>query len=209
MGHLVIYVKHGVNAIVSLALHAVVKMTEPMQTDQANLYEQAFESFLAENKIPFVWVDQSARPEFLGAAVKNFDFLLYPDSQYPVLVELKGRTFKGDSLAGLKGLDGWATFEDVQALSQWLGRFRCDFPAAQAFFVFAFRFANIDVETDGWGVYDYSGERYLFLAVPLEKYAAAMKIRSPKWQTVTLPADDFRHAAVPLNEIFATEDTEN
>lgn len=173
-----------------------------MQPEQSNPYELAFESFLAENRIPFVWVDQSKRPEFLGAAVKNFDFLLYPDSQYPVLVELKGRTFKGDSLAGLKGLDGWATFEDVQALTQWLARFRSDFAAAQAFFVFAFRFANIDVETDGRDVYDYSGQRFLFLAILLERYAEAMKIRSPKWQTVTLPAEDFRRWAIPMNELL-------
>jgi hypothetical protein len=177
-------------------------MREQMQTEQANLYEQAFEGFLTENKIPFIWVDQSKRPEFCEPSIKNFDFLLYPDSESPVLIELKGRTFKGDSLAGLKGLDGWATFEDVQALSQWLAQFRRDFPAAEAFFVFAFRFANIDVETDGWGVYDWADKRFVFLAVPLEKYVEAMKIRSPKWQTVTLSAEDFRQAVIPINEIF-------
>jgi hypothetical protein len=183
-------------------------MMEQMKSDQANLYEQAFECFLTENKIPFVWVDQSKRPEFFESSVKNFDFLLYPDSEHPVLVELKGRTFKGDSLAGLKGLDGWATFEDVQALSQWLIRFRKDSPAAQAFFVFAFRFANIDVETDGMGVYDWAEKRFLFLAIPLEKYAAAMKIRSPKWQTVTLPAEDFRQWAMPIDAFLLPQRTQ-
>lgn len=173
-----------------------------MQTNQANSYELAFESFLTESKIPFVWVDQSQRPEFFDGSVKNFDFFLYPDSQCPVLIELKGRTFKGDSLAGLKGLDGWATFEDVQALSQWLARFRVDYPAAQAYFVFVFRFANIDVETDGRAVYDFGGQRFLFLAIPLDKYAAAMKVRSPKWQTVTLPAEDFPRAEKPMEEIL-------
>ena len=173
-----------------------------MKSDQANLYEQAFQCYLAENKHSFIWLDQTKRIEFFDSVVKNFDFLLYPDSECPVLVELKGRTFKGDSLAGMKGLDGWATFEDVQALSQWLERFRSDFPAATAFFVFVFRFANIDVETDGWDVYDYSGSRLLFLAIPLEKYAEAMKIRSPKWQTVTLPAEDFRRWAIPINELL-------
>jgi len=184
-------------------------MTEPMQTEQTNVYEQAFESFLNENKIPFVWVDQSKRPEFFQSSIKNFDFLINPDSDSPILVELKGRTFKGDSLAGLKGLDGWATFEDVQALSQWLSRFRNDFPAAEAFFVFAFRFANIDVETDGWDVYDYNGRRFLFLAIPLEKYAEAMKIRSPKWQTVTLPAEDFRRWATSLYDILLPQRTQS
>ena len=68
--------------------------------------------------------------------------------------------------------------------------------------MFAFRFANIDIETDGWCVYDYSGERFLFLAIPLDKYAETMKIRSPKWQTVMMDAKDFRQWATPIEEIL-------
>ena len=173
-----------------------------MQTEQANLYEQAFECFLAENKLPFIWIDQSKCLEFQNCHVKNFDFLISPNTDSPILVELKGRTFKGTSLAGLKGLDGWATFEDVQSLSHWLDQFQKDAPLTQAVFVFAFRFANIDIETDGWCVYDYSGEQFLFLAIPLQKYAETMKIRSPKWQTVTLPAEDFRQWALPIEEML-------
>ena len=170
--------------------------------DRATLYEQAFECFLAEKKRPFIWIDQSKCLEFQGGPVKNFDFLICPDTDSPVLVELKGRTFKGTSLAGIKGLDGWVTFADVRSLSHWLDPFQKDTPAARAVFVFAFRFANIDIETDGWDVYDYSGERFLFLAIPLQKYASAMKIRSPKWQTVVLPAEDFRQHAVRVNELI-------
>ncbi|MHC4386144.1 MAG: HYExAFE family protein [Planctomycetota bacterium] len=181
-----------------------------MQTDQANIYEQAFESYLAENKIPFIWVDQSKRPEFFESSVKNFDFLVYPETKSPILIELKGRTFKGDSLAGLKGLDGWTTFEDVQSLSQWLDYFCRDFPDTKAFFVFVFQFANIDVETDGWPVYDWGDKRFLLLAIPLEHYRDCMKVRSPKWQTVTLLAEDFRRWTMPVNNVvFAIEGTEN
>jgi len=68
--------------------------------------------------------------------------------------------------------------------------------------VFAFRFANIDIETDGWPLYDYSGERFLFLAIPLQKYADAMKVRSPKWQTVAMDAEDFRQCATPIEKIL-------
>ena len=177
-----------------------------MQTDQANIYEQAFESYLAENKIPFIWVDQSKRPEFFESSVKNFDFLVYPETKSPILIELKGRTFKGDSLAGLKGLDGWTTFEDVQALSQWLDYFCRDFSDTKAFFVFVFQFANIDVETDGWPVYDWGDKRLVLLAIPLEHYRDCMKVRSPKWQTVVLPAEDFRRHAIPMNELIKQRD---
>ena len=173
--------------------------------EQANLYEQAFECFLTENKLSFIWIDQSKCLELNDGPVKNFDFLIYPESRSSVLVELKGRTFKGTSLAGIKGLGGWVTFEDVQSLSHWLDQFQKEAPTAQAVFVFAFRFENIDIETDGWDVYDYSGERFLFLAIPLQKYADTMKIRSPKWQTVVLPAKDFRQHAVPASDILSPE----
>ncbi len=173
-----------------------------MQTRQANVYEQAFECFLAENKLPFIWIDQSKCLEFQDGPVKNFDFLIRPESDSPILAELKGRTFKGASLAGLKGLDGWVTFEDVRSLSHWLDQFQKDISAAQAIFVFAFRFANIDIETDGWPLYDYSGERFLFLAIPLQKYADTMKIRSPKWQIVAMKAADFRQCALPVEKIL-------
>ena len=173
--------------------------------EQANLYEQAFECFLTENKLPFIWIDQSKCLEFTDGPVKNFDFLIYPESRSSVLVELKGRTFKGTSLAGIKGLGGWVTFEDVQSLSHWLDQFQKEAPTARAVFVFAFRFENIDIETDGWDVYDYSGERFLFLAIPLQKYADTMKIRSPKWQTVVLPAKDFRQHAVTASDILSPE----
>ena len=171
-----------------------------MQADQTNLYEQAFECFLTENKLPFIWIDQSKRPEFQDGPVKNFDFLLYPESDSPLLVELKGRTFKGNSLSGLKGLDAWTTFEDIQSLQHWHTVFAQEKPQSRAVFVFAFQFANIDVETDGLPVYDWADKRFLFLVIGLDKYARAMKVRSPKWQTVTLPAEDFRRWAKPINE---------
>ena len=166
------------------------------------MYEQAFDCFLTENKLPFVWIDQSKCLEFQDGPVKNFDFLIRPDSEFPILIELKGRTFKGTSLTGLKGLDGWVTFKDVRSLSHWLDQFQKDAPTAQAVFVFAFRFANIDIETDGWDVYDYSGEQFLFMAIPLQKYADTMKIRSPKWQTVNLFMENFRKQAIPIEELL-------
>jgi len=179
-----------------------------MQTQQANIYEQAFECFLTENKLPFVWIDQSKCLKFAGGPVKNFDFLIGPESDAPLLIELKGRSFKGISLAGLKGLDGWVTFADVQSLSYWLDQFQKDTPAAKAVFVFAFRFANMDIETDGWPLYDYAGKRFLFLAIPLQKYAGAMKIRSPKWQTVVINAADFRRHAIPVSDILLPQSTQ-
>jgi hypothetical protein len=172
---------------------------QPKHPEPVNLYEQVFESCLREHKIVFESVVQTQRVEAGAGSVKNFDFLLHPKSDAPVLVELKGRTFHGGSLAGLKGLDAWVTFEDVQALSYWLNVCRQAKPATQAAFVFVFRMEQVDIETDGQVLYEYGGERFLMLAVPLEDYRKAMKRRSPRWQTVTLSAQDFRRVARPFD----------
>ena len=173
-----------------------------MQFEQGKIYEQVFACWLAEYHIEFIEVDQSKRFNCQQEDIKNFDFLVHPDSANPLLVEVKGRTFHGMSLAGLKGLDGWATFEDVESLGFWLGVFQKEKPSAKAVFVFVFRLEQIDVETDGLCVYDFDGKRFLLLAVPLEAYRACMKPRSPKWQTVTLAAEDFREYAVPVEQML-------
>lgn len=173
-----------------------------MYTETVNLYEQVFESWLREQKIAYECVAQIHRVRTSTQSIKNFDYLLRPESPSPVLTELKGRTFQGSSLAGMKGLDGWVTYEDVQSLFYWQRVFQPHEPRTRAVFVFAFRFRQIDIETDGMDVYDWGGERFLFLAIPLKKYMDSMKIRSPKWQTVVLPADDFREWAVPIKEML-------
>lgn len=176
-----------------------------MYQEPVNLYEQVFESALRERKIAFESVVQTQRVEAGGGSVKNFDFLLRPQSDAPVLVELKGRTFHGGSLAGLKGLDAWVTFEDVQALSYWLDVYSQEKPAARAAFVFVFRMEQVDIETDGQVLYEYAGERYLVLSAALEDYRRVMRRRSRKWQTVTLAAEDFRRV-VKSFECFLTTD---
>lgn len=176
-----------------------------MHSLSINLYEQAFESRLREQKIAFESVVQTQRVESGGESVKNFDFVLQPASDRPILVELKGRTFHGRSLAGLKGLDAWVTFEDVEALSYWLDAARQKTPGASAVIVFVYRLEQIDVESDGWPLYDFGGERFLMLFIELEHYRKAMKCRSPKWQTVNVTAGDFRNYAKPIDFIFATE----
>ena len=173
-----------------------------MQSEQPNIYEQVFACWLTENHIPFVDVDQSKRFSHPQQDIKNFDVLIRPDSDSPLLVEVKGRTFHGSSLAGLKALDGWVTFEDVQSLSYWRDCFQSQKPDTQAIFVFVFCLEQIDIETDGHPVYDFDNRRFLLLAVPLEHYRACMKQRSPRWQTVTVSAEDFRQYAVPIKEIL-------
>jgi hypothetical protein len=162
-------------------------------------YEQAFESWLMDNHVQYVVVDQQKRKMFARNKIKSFDFLLYPADSAPVIAELKGRRFKGKSLAGLTSLQCWVTMEDIRGLIRWEDVFAEGF---EALFIFAYEFENIIVETDGRDVYDFQENQYMFYAVKLDDYREFMKVRSPKWQTVTLPAAKFREFAIPVRELL-------
>jgi len=178
-----------------------------MDTGQANHYEVAFESWLGEARIPFVPINQTRRLAVADQDLKSFDFLLWPDTSHPVLAEVKGRTFSGRSLAGLRGLDCWTTAEDTEDLLRWQELFRPGHPDCRGVFVFAFRLEQVDVAADGLETYTQDNRRYVFFAVEADAYLEYRKQRSPKWQTVTLGVKDFRKIAIPLHQYMETVST--
>jgi hypothetical protein len=103
-------------------------------------YEQAFENWLIDNHVQYVVVDQQKRRIFARSRIKSFDFLLYPASSQPVIAEVKGRKFKGKSLAGLTGLECWVTMEDIRGLIRWEDVFAEGF---EALFIFAYEFVRV------------------------------------------------------------------
>jgi len=171
-----------------------------MKSFPLNHYEQAFENWLIDNRIQYISIDERKRAAFGRLKIKSFDFLLYPRNQKIIIAEVKGRKFKGTSFAKLAGFECWVTTEDVEGLTMWQGIFG---PSHIVVFVFAYRIENIDVDFDGRGVFDFDGSRYVFFAVKLDDYRRFMKRRSPKWQTVTLPADKFRQCAIQMQELLA------
>jgi len=164
-----------------------------------NHYERAFENWLIDNHIQYIAVDEHKRAAFGRLKIKSFDFLLYPGNQQIIIAEVKGRLFRGTSFAKLTGFECWVTTEDVNGLTRWREVFG---PGHQAIFVFAYKVENIDVDFDGRAVYDFDANRYTFFTVKLDEYRRFMKRRSPKWQTVTLPADKFRQCAVQMQELL-------
>ncbi len=164
-----------------------------------NHYERAFESWLIENRIKYSPVDQHKRAELRRNKIKSFDFLLYPEDSKPLIAEVKGRKFSGTSLEKLTGLECWVTWEDVNGLTEWQEIFGQEYTAA---FIFAYRFDKVDVDPGGRQVHDFNGQRYTFFVVGLDDYRSFMKVRSPKWHTVTLAAARFRECALPAEKIL-------
>ena len=170
-----------------------------MKDFSPNQYERAFENWLVDNRIRYEAVDESKRRVFGRSDIKSFDYLLYPANQRAIIVELKGRSFKGTGFAKLAGFECWVTADDVDGLAKWQETFG---PEHAAVFVFAYKIEKVDVDADGRDVYDFAGDRYVFFAVKLDDYRRFMKRRSPKWETVTLPADKFRQCAVQMQNLL-------
>jgi hypothetical protein len=171
-----------------------------MENDSSpNHYELAFENWLIDNNIKYTSIDEHKQPTFINGKIKSFDFLVYPPDKLIIIAEVKGRKFTGISLEKMTGFECWVTAEDVNGLVKWqeiLGS------AYQAVFIFVYLIKNIDVDFNGVDVFDFNSDRYIFFTVKLDDYCSFMKRRSPKWQTVTLPADKFRQCAVQLNEFL-------
>ena len=72
----------------------------------------------------------------------------------------------------------------------------------QAVLVFVYKVEKVDVDFDGREVFDFGLDRYVFFCVRLDDYRSFMKRRSPKWKTVTLPADKFRNCALDPDKIL-------
>ena len=170
-----------------------------MKDFSPNHYERAFQNWLIDNRIQYIAIDEHKRASFARCKVKSFDFLVYPATGQIIIAEVKGRKFKGTSLAKLTGFECWVTAEDVDGLVKWQRVFG---PAYQALFIFAYKAENVDVDFDGRDVFEFDTDRYVFFAVKLDDYRSFMKRRSPKWRTVTLPADKFRQCAIEISELL-------
>lgn len=165
-----------------------------------NRYERVFENWLIDHRILYARCDESRRLGPSEGSVKNFDFLLCPKPGRNVIVEVKGRTFAGTTLADLSGLECWVTADDIGSLQVWrqaLG------PDHEAVFVFVYRVAQADVDFDGHEALTFDSDRYVFFCIGLDDYLRCMKGRSRKWCTVTLAAADFRRCAVGLSSFLS------
>jgi len=170
-----------------------------MREAAPNHYEKAFAGWLIENQVDFVPAADQHKPVYEASGLKSFDFLVCPTSGKKIIAEVKGRRFKGTSLAGLPRLECWVTTDDVDGLAAWQKILGDDY---EADFVFAYRVQNVDVDFDGREIFEFNENKYLFLGVRLTDYTQYMKQRSPKWKTITLPADKFRFCASPVKRLF-------
>jgi hypothetical protein len=159
--------------------------------DRTIHYEAAFESFLRERGIPCVAVDEAKKALFANARLKSFDFVVYSKKGPNLLIDVKGRQLR--NRAAVKGFETWSTEQDVTDLLQWQQVFGEGYLALLTFVYW------IDPPLDPQpGMYAYRGRWYLLMGIDLLEYRNHMRRRSAKWETVSLPAEDFRSLARPI-----------
>jgi hypothetical protein len=162
--------------------------------DRTVHYEAAFEAFLRDKRIPYVAVDEAKKALFANAKLKSFDFVVYPKDKPRLLIDVKGRQLRNRTKR--KGFETWATEADVADLLQWEQVFGEGFTA-----VFGFVYW-IDPPLLGAsgepGMFEFRDRWYLLMGVDLAEYRDHMRRRSAKWETVCLPAEDFRSLARPI-----------
>lgn len=159
--------------------------------DRSVHYEAAFEAFLRDRGIPYVAVDEAKKALFANARLKSFDFVVYSKKGPNLLVDVKGRTCRNRS--DRAGFETWTTEQDVKDLMEWEQVFGDGFKAV---FIFVY-WIDPPLSADA-GMFQHHERWYLMMGIDLGEYRSHMRRRSPKWETVSLPAQEFRTLARPL-----------
>lgn len=182
-------------------------------TKRDNHYEAAFEAYLRARTIPYVAVDETRRSLTVSAnpsnaadgenqSLKSLDFIVSPlpangQRSGSWLVDVKGRRFTtGSSKQYWKN---WSTADELRSLAHWESLFAGQF---QSLLVFAYNVVGDQAPLPAEQLFEFRGGLYGFLGIRLDHYAGWSKILSPKWQTVTIPAKQFRALARPCDELF-------
>ena len=166
--------------------------------DRSNHYEAAFEAYLQWRRLCYVAVDESRRALHGDQPVKSLDFVVYGNGGARLLVDVKGRRFPtGPAARQRRVWECWSTLEDLRGLEQWTELFG---PGYQSLFVFVYHVLpseTLPVETEDF--WTWRGRRYLLRGIPANDYRRAMRVRSPKWGTVSLPGAIFRQLVQPFH----------
>jgi hypothetical protein len=158
---------------------------------RSNHYDAAFERLLRLIRRPYVAVDETRRALLRESSLKSMDFIVYSPGKTNLLIDVKGRRF----LHGRRVWDNWAMQEDISSLMQWQEVFGHGF---RSLLVFAYDLDSGEDRGAHAVTWELRGRWYAFYGIWAEEYAEVMKTRSPSWETVCLPAREFRRLRQPL-----------
>jgi len=128
---------------------------------------------------------------FANARLKSFDFVVYSKKGPNLLIDVKRRSCRNRT--DRVGFETWATEQDVNDLMQWEEVFGEGFKAVLMFVYWVE--APLGEQP---GIFQHRDRWYMVMGIDLGEYRSHMRRRSAKWETVCLPAQEFRSLARPL-----------
>lgn len=164
---------------------------------RSNHYDIAFEDFLRRSRVPYVSVDETRRALLHDTSLKSMDFIVYSPKSHNLLVDVKGRRFPSGK-AGHRW-ENWATQDDIDCLLKWQQVFGGDF---RALLVFAYHVVEPVRCQDLSPCHVIRDRTYAFFGVWADEYGEAMRRRSPRWDTVWLPARPFEQLRSPITDFL-------
>ena len=164
-----------------------------------NHYEAAFEEYLRSRHVPYVAVDEAKRSLLGdGTSIKSLDFIVSSPAEPTWLVDVKGRRFPGGDRTA-QYWKNWSPREDLDSLARWEGLFG---EAFCGLLVFAYDILGDRAPLPAEQLFEHRGRLYGFVAMRLADYTAHARRISPSWDTVAVPAADFRRLARPMAELL-------
>ena len=168
-----------------------------------NHYEAAFEAYLRQERIPYVAVDERRRALVGDGSLKSLDFIVSPRGDFRGatrwLVDVKGRRFPSGARQK-QYWRNWSTRDDLASLERWQAEFAGSFRAA---LVFAYQLTADRAPTPPEQVFYFRSVPYSFVGIALRDYVPSARPLSARWDTVSMPAAEFRRRATPLLDFFA------
>jgi hypothetical protein len=167
-----------------------------------NHYEAAFEAYLRSRGVPYVAVDEAKRSVLSnGASIKSLDFIVSTPGPTTWLVDVKGRRFPSGDIQK-QYWKNWSTRDDLVSLAQWERLFGHGFCGL---LVFSYDILGDRAPLSYERLFEFRDNLYGFVAVRLADYAGYARPISAKWDTLAMPAADFRRLAQPLDELLAAD----
>jgi hypothetical protein len=164
-----------------------------------NHYEAAFEEYLRSRQVPYIAVDEAKRSRWAEVSLKSLDFIVSSPSGTGWLIDVKGRRFpSGDEQK--QYWKNWSTRDDLVSLAQWEKLFGQQFGAM---FVFAYNIVGDRAPLAPEELFEFRGGIYAFVGIRLGDYARWARPISPRWDTLAMPATQFRELAAPFNWYIA------
>jgi hypothetical protein len=168
---------------------------------RSNHYDAAFEEFLRGTGTPYVAVDEQRRALLANASLKSMDFIVTSRRHRNVLVDVKGRRFPSGGPQVRNKWENWATADDIASLLVWQRIFG---DGLRSMLVFAYDIVDPRFIGELGPSFDHRGRSYSFFGVWVDEYQAAMRGRSPSWETVSLGRHDYRQLRMPIAELIGS-----